>query len=69
MNRIAGIIVLVVGIVLIGWGLNSNDSLGSRISRIFSDTPTDRTIYLVVGGALMAAVGASLTFYPRKSRA
>lgn len=69
MNRIGGIVILVVGILLIGWGLNSSDSLGSRISRIFSNTPTDRTIYLVVGGALMAAVGASLTFYPRSRRA
>ena len=69
MNRIAGIVVLVVGILLVGWGLQASDSLGSRISRVFTNEPTDRTIYLLVGGALMAAVGASLTFYPRKSRA
>jgi hypothetical protein len=69
MNRMAGIIVLVVGIVLVGWGLNSSDSLGSRISRVFSDTPTDRTIYLVVGGALMTAAGASMIWYPKRRSA
>jgi hypothetical protein len=51
MNRAAGIVFLAVGILLVGWGFYSSESLGSGISRMFSGSPTDRTIYLLVRGA------------------
>lgn len=60
MNRIAGVVVLLAGILLAVWGLNASNSLGSEISRVFSGSPTDKSIYLVVGGALLAIVGAAL---------
>lgn len=66
MNRIAGIAFLVIGIVLLGWGLNANDSAGSGISRVFTGSPTNKTIYLLVGGGLLTAVGIGSFFYPRR---
>lgn len=60
MNRIAGVVVLLAGIFLAVWGLNASNSLGSEISRLFSGFPTNKAIYLVVGGAFLAIVGASL---------
>jgi len=68
MNRIVGIAVLIVGLVLLVWGLNASDSVGSGISRLFTGSPTDKTIYLLVGGGLLVAVGLGSVFYPgRKS--
>ncbi len=64
MNRIAGIVFVVIGLILIGWGLSASDSLGSGISRIFTGSPTNKTIYLLIGGGLLTAVGLGSIFYP-----
>jgi hypothetical protein len=66
MNRIAGIAVLVVGLVLVIWGLNASDSLGSGISRIFTGAPTQKTIWLLIGGGLLMAAGLGSIFYPSR---
>jgi len=64
MRRIAGIAVLVVGIILIGWGLSASDSIGSGFSRLFTGAPTDKTIFLLVGGVVLAVAGAGAALYP-----
>ena len=64
MNRIAGIVFLIIGLILIGWGLSANDSAGSGISRFFTGSPTNKTIYLLIGGGLLSAVGLGSIFYP-----
>jgi hypothetical protein len=69
MNRFAGIVVLVAGLVLVGWGLNVSDSVQSGISRLFTGSPTDKAVYLVAGGALLAIVGGSMAIYRGKARA
>ena len=66
LNRIAGIAILVVGIALLGWGLAATHSLGSSVSKLFTGAPTDRSIFLVLGGGLLTAVGAGTLFYPEK---
>lgn len=58
MNRILSIAILVVGVVLMIFGLNASDSLGSDFSRLFTGSPTDKTIWLLVGGIILAVVGA-----------
>jgi len=68
MNRAAGIAVLVVGILLVGWGINASNALSSGITRIFTGSPTNRAIYLMVGGAVLAIVGASMAWNPRRQR-
>lgn len=68
MNRIAGIVILVVGVVLIVWGLNASHSLGSGISKAFTGSPTNKSIYLLVGGALLSFAGAGVVFYPRDGK-
>jgi hypothetical protein len=68
MNRTAGIAVLVVGIFLVGWGINASNALSSEFTRIFTGSPTNRAIYLMVGGALLAIVGASMAFKARRAR-
>ncbi len=67
MNRIAGIAILVVGIVLLGWGLSASHSVGSSISKLFTGAPTDKSVFLILGGGLLTAVGAGTLFYPVKS--
>ena len=59
MNKIISLALLVGGIILIIYGLNASDSVGSDVSRFFTGNPTDKTIWLLIGGFVAAAVGAA----------
>jgi Protein of unknown function (DUF3185) len=48
MNRAVGIALLVVGVVLIIFGMNAAESLGSRLSQLFTGTPSDKAIWLLL---------------------
>jgi len=64
-QRFAGFAVLVVGIVLVVWGVNASESAGSEISKFFTGAATNKSIYLLVGGAVALMVGASMAFTGR----
>lgn len=59
MDRTVSIILLVLGIVLIAFGVSAADSLGSDISRFFTGAPTDRAVWLLIAGVVTAVVGVS----------
>lgn len=58
MNKLISLALLVCGLVLIIYGVNASESLGSDFSRLFTGSPTDKTIWLLVGGVVLAAFGA-----------
>jgi hypothetical protein len=64
MNKGIGIALLVVGIILIVYGLNASDSASSGISRAFTGAPTNKTLWLLLGGTASAIVGAVVMFRP-----
>ncbi len=66
MNKIISIILLVAGIILVVFGVQASDSIGSSFSRLFTGTPTDKAVWLLIGGAVLAVVG--LTGVLRLSR-
>ena len=57
MNRIISLALLVGGIGLIIYGINASDSIGSSFSRFFTGSPTDKAIWLLIGGAVACVVG------------
>jgi hypothetical protein len=57
MYKILSLALLAGGIVLIIYGINASNSVGSDISRLFSGSPTDKSIWLLIGGIVAAAVG------------
>jgi hypothetical protein len=59
MNKIISLALLIGGIVLIIYGISAADSVGSDVSRFFTGNPTDRTIWLLLGGIVAAAIGAA----------
>lgn len=66
MNRGFSLVFLSVGIVLVIYGLNSPDSLASSFSRLFKGTPTDETIWFLIGGMFSFCIGAAgLIFGPK----
>ncbi len=57
MNRIISLAFLAGGIVLIIYGINASDSISSGFSRLFSGAPTDKTLWLLISGIVVAVVG------------
>ncbi len=58
MNKLVSLVLLIGGIILIISGVAAADSLGSDISRFFTGSPTDKSIWMLIGGIVAAAVGA-----------
>ncbi len=57
MNKPLSLALLAGGIVLIVFGVNASNSLGSDVSRFFTGSPTDKAMWLLVGGAVAAVAG------------
>jgi hypothetical protein len=57
MNKLISLALLVGGIVLIIYGAAASDSLSSSFSRFFTGNPTDKTMWLLIGGIAAAAAG------------
>jgi uncharacterized membrane protein YfcA len=57
MNKPLSLALLAGGILLIVFGVNASNSFGSDISRFFTGSPTDKAIWMMVGGVVAAVVG------------
>jgi hypothetical protein len=58
MNKILALALLAGGVALIIYGVNASNSIGSDFSRLFTGSPTDKSIWLLVGGFVAAVIGA-----------
>ena len=67
MNKTLSLILLIAGLILLGYGLSASDSIGSGFSRFFTGSPTDKTMWLIIGGAAAAAAGAGGLIFGSKS--
>lgn len=66
MNKAISIAILAGGILLLILGIDAYDSTSSDISRFFSGSATDKSIWLLVGGAVATVLG--LVSLVRKSK-
>jgi hypothetical protein len=57
MNKAFALALLVGGVLLIGFGINASNSFGSEISRLFTGSPTDEAMWMIIGGAVAAVIG------------
>ncbi len=48
---------IVAGVVLLIFGLSSEDSIQNAFSKAFTGRPTDRTVWLIVGGTVCFVAG------------
>ncbi|HWY31602.1 MAG TPA: DUF3185 family protein [Candidatus Acidoferrum sp.] len=62
MNKGIGIALLVVGIALITYGFDASDSVSSEVSRTFTGAPTNKAMWLVLGGIASAIIGLAMSF-------
>ena len=68
MQKIIGIISLVIGVLLLVWGHNIANSLDSQVKQIFTGAPTDRATYYYIAGAALGLFGLFQILWPGKSK-
>ena len=69
MNSMVSTALVIVGIVLIVMGVIAMDSFGSDVSRFFTGSPTDKSVWMFIAGVLaLIAGGAAATFRSRAAR-
>lgn len=61
MNRLLSIALLAGGIALMIFGINATNSFGSDVSRFFTGSPTNKAIWMLIGGIVATAVGLAGT--------
>lgn len=61
MDKIVSIALLVGGVVLIILGINAMNSFSSDVSRFFTGSPTDKAVWMLIGGVVAAIVGLTMT--------
>ena len=67
MQKPVGLALLAVGIVLLILGISASDSVGSEISEFFTGEPTDKAMWLMIGGVAAMALGAGALLFSGKS--
>jgi hypothetical protein len=66
MNKPIAIALLVGGLILLFFGINASESFGSDVSRTFTGSPTDKSVWMIVGGAVLSVVGLASLLMGRK---
>ena len=66
MQKVIGLIALVIGIMLLVWGHNIAASFGSQVQQAFTGAPTDRAMYFFLGGVALVIYGAIQIVWKRK---
>lgn len=64
-QKLVGLVLLVVGILLLYFGWQASESLGDQVSQTFTGKFTDETMWYLIGGAAAAVAGAFLLFLKR----
>ena len=57
MNKAVMLAILAGGIVLVIYGVSASKSFSSDVSRFFTGSPTDKTMWLLVGGIVAIVIG------------
>ena len=58
--KAAGFVLIAVGAGLVFWGWQKSSGLNSRVSSIFTGSPTDSVVMFYIGGVVCLAAGIYL---------
>lgn len=68
MNKMLGIALLAAGIVLLVFGFSAANSVQSDVSNFFTGNPTDKSMWLIGGGAVAGVLGLIALLLPARKR-
>ena len=57
MNKPLSLALLVAGVVLTVMGINASNSISSSVSRALTGSPTNKAVWMLVGGIVMGIIG------------
>ena len=57
MNKIVSLALLIGGVVLMIIGINAMNSFSSDVSRFFTGSPTNKAVWMLIGGIVAAVIG------------
>jgi hypothetical protein len=57
MNKALSLAIFAAGIVLAVFGVAASKSFSSDVSRFFTGSPTDKTIWMLLGGIVATIIG------------
>ena len=62
MNNLISLAILAGGIVLVIYGVSASNSFSSDVSRFFTGSTTDKTMWLLIGGIVAIVIGLAGLF-------
>lgn len=62
-QRIFGIVVMVIGVILLILGINASQSVAEQVTNTFLGRFTHATTWYIVGGILLAVLGALMAMF------
>jgi hypothetical protein len=57
MTKLVSLALLAGGVVLMIFGINATNSFSSDVSRFFTGSPTDKAVWMLIGGIVATVVG------------
>ncbi|MGZ4964709.1 MAG: DUF3185 family protein [Limisphaerales bacterium] len=57
MNKLLSLAILAGGITLMIVGINATNSFSSDVSRFFTGSPTDKAVWMLIGGIVATLIG------------
>jgi hypothetical protein len=66
MKKPLGFALLIGGVILLIFGFQASESFGSEVSKMISGNPTDKSMWMIIGGAVAAVVGLLLALVPAR---
>lgn len=66
MLKALGIAAVVIGGVLLFYGMKEHDSLQSEVKELVTGSPTDHSMQMLVGGGGLVAAGLGLLVFGKK---
>jgi hypothetical protein len=67
-GRIFGIAMLIIGVVLLIFGVNATHSVSSGFSKLFQGAPSDKSVWLIIAGGVIGALGLVQSLRGRPAR-
>lgn len=57
MGKLIGLLLVIVGGALLYWGYEAHQSVGSQVTELVTGSPSDKAMWLLLGGAACVVAG------------
>ncbi len=64
-KRLAGVAIIIIGVILLVFGLSSSSALPDKLSHGITGRYTENTMWYLIGGVSMIVGGGALSFMGR----